>query len=196
MAEPPEHNTWGSNQRLQSTYRKGYASQLEQLERQVASIIKQLVSQAAGEGDRGPQLLSRMFPIGASGTEKRKHAFAVTKRNATLTPGGEWLFSGEVRRSGGDEPWRTRVALRFSTDDGAEGSVVGTLDKLNPKVTYQIKSGIAIVEMPATADKLVFVGRSDPTLHPVEARRASVRLDVTAGTAADDDDSAAEESAQ
>ena len=196
MAEPPEHNTWGSNQRLQSTYRKGYATQLEQLERRVAAIIKQLVSQAAGEGDRGPQLLSRMFPIGGAGTEKRKHAFAVTKRNATLTPSGEWLFSAEVRRSEGDEPWRARVALRFSTDDGAEGSVVGSLDKLTPKVSYSITKGVATVELPATADKLVFTGRSDPKLHPVEARRAAVRLDVMAGTVAEDEPDAAEETAQ
>src|SRR5438093_6215828 len=122
MSEPPEINTSASNQRIQSTYRRGYATQLDQLDKQVAAIIKQLVSQAAGEGDRGPQLLSRMFPIGASGIETRKHSFAVTKRNATLTPDGVWLFSGEVRRSGGNGPWRARIALKFSTDEGAEGS--------------------------------------------------------------------------
>lgn len=186
MAEPPEHNTWGSNQRLQSHYRKGYATQLEQLERQVATLIKQLVSQAAGEGDRGPQLLARMFPIGTSGVERRAHAFAVTKRNATLTPEGVWLFSGEVRRSVGNAAWRASVALKFNTDEGAEGSVVGALDKLNPKVPYSISNGVATVDLPATADKLVFGGRSDKALHPVEARRAAVRLDVTAGIAEDE----------
>jgi RNA polymerase primary sigma factor len=186
MAEPPEHNTWGSNQRLQSHYRKGYATQLDQLERQVAALIKQLVSQAAGEGDRGPQLLSRMFPIGTAGVEKREHAFTVTKRNATLTPEGVWLFSGEVRRSSGDGPWRARVALKFSTDEGAEGSVVRSLDKLNPKVPFSISNGVATVDLPSTANKLAFAGRSDKTLHPVEARRAAVRLDVTAGTAEDE----------
>jgi hypothetical protein len=36
----------------------------------------------------------------------------------------------------------------------------------------------------------VFAGRSDKTLHPVEARRAAVRLDVTAGIAEDDTESA------
>lgn len=188
MAEPPEHNTWAPNQRLQATYRRGYATQLELLEKQVAAIIKRLVSQAAGEGDRGPQLLSRMFPIGTSGTEKRKHMFAVTKRTATLTPTGEWLFSGEVRRSDGDEAWQTRVALRFSTEDGAEGSVVGSLDKLSPKAPFRVKDGVATIDVPATADKLVFIGRSDPKRHPVEARRAAVRLDVAAGLVTDDED--------
>jgi hypothetical protein len=182
MAEPPEHNNWVSNQRLQSHYRRGYATQLEQLERQVAALIKQLVSQAAAEGDRGPQLLSRMFPIGTAGTEKRKHAFSVAKRNATLSPDGIWLFSGEVRRSDGEGAWRARIALKFSTDEGAEESVVGSLEKLTPKVTYTITKGVAVVDLPATADKLVFTGRSNPALHPVEARRASVRLDVTAGS--------------
>jgi RNA polymerase primary sigma factor len=194
MAEPPEHNTWGSNQRLQSHYRKGYATQLDQLERQVAALIKQLVSQAAGEGDRGPQLLSRMFPIGASGVEKREHAFTVAKRNATLNPEGVWLFSGEVRRSVGNAAWRARVALKFNTDEGAEGSVVGALDKLNPKVPYSITNGVATVDLPATADKLVFGGRSDKALHPIEARRAAVRLDVTAGIA--EAESAGEEDEQ
>jgi hypothetical protein len=188
MAEPPEHNTWGPNQRLQATYRRGYATQLEQLEKAVAAIIKRLVSQAAAEGDRGPQLLSRMFPIGNSGTDKRKHPFAVTKRTATLAPTGEWLFSGEVKRSDGDDAWETRIALRFSTEDGAEGSVVGSLDKLSPKVPYQVKNGIALLEVPAAVDKVAFTGRSNPKRHPVDARRAAVRLDVTAGVAAGDED--------
>jgi len=187
MAEPPEHNTWGSNQRLQSNYRKGYATQLDQLDRKVVALIKQLVSQAAGEGDRGPSLLSRMFPIGASGTIERTHAFTVAKREAVLTPSGEWLFSGEVRRAAGKGPWRVRIALRFSTDDGAEGSVIGCLEKVSPKVAYRVTHGTAIVDIPETSDRLVFTGRSDAKLHPVDARRAAVRLDVSAGTTHEDE---------
>ncbi len=188
MAEPPEHNTWAPNQRLQSNYRKGYATQLEQLDKKVSAAIKALVSQAAGEGDHGPRLLSRMFPIGEQGGARRKHGFAMSKRKAVLAPGGEWLFGAEVRRTEGTGPWRVRVALRFGTDDGAEGSVVRTLEKLKPAVPFRVEKGTAIVDVPETCDRLVLQGRSDLNLHPVDSRRAAVRLDVSAGASRGDGD--------
>ena len=181
LAEPPEHDTWASNQRLQTTYKKGYASLIEKLEREVAAVIKAKVTQAAAEGEKGPRLLSGMFPIGRTGPAKRKHPFAVSGRKAVLGPAGVWLFSAEIKRNSGEEPWYAKVALRVSTEDGAEGAVVERLDKVSPKVPYRVTGGVAILEVPASVQKISFTGRSDPALHPVESRRAAVRLDVVAG---------------
>lgn len=194
LAEPPEHDTWASNQRLQTTYKKGYAALIDKLEREVAAVIKAKVTQAAAEGEKGPRLLSSMFPIGRTGPGKRKHPFTVTARKAVLGPDGVWLFSAEVRRNAGEGPWHAKVALRFSTEDGAEGSVVERLDKVTPKAAHRVVGGVATIHVPETANKMSFTGRSDPALHPVDSRRATVRLDVVAGGAqAADEDATAEE---
>ena len=182
MAEPPEHHSWVSNQRLQSTYKKGYAKVLSQLEVDVADTIKRLVSTAATEGETGPELLSRMFPIGTTGKEKRLHPFTVTRRTATLTSGGVWLFSGEVRRTTGNGPWQVRVVLRFGTDDGAEGTVVGAITETKPASLANVTAGVAVIQVAADIDKISFKGKSDPQLHPIDSRRAAVRLDVMAGS--------------
>lgn len=187
LAEPPEHNTWESNQRLQSTYRKGYAKVLDQLNRQVDTEIKRLVSTATTEGEKGPELLSRMFPIGTRGPDKRDHPFSVTNPTAALDLNGRWVFGAEVKRTRGAERWRVRVALRFSTDDGAEKSVIGFLD-LTKGAVHRLRSGVGIVDVDASVGRVRVKGLSDPALHPVDARRASVRLDVMAGVIAGDDD--------
>jgi len=189
MAEPPEHDSWSPNQRLQSAYKKGYAVLLDSLDKQVSALIKQLVSQAADEGEKGPELLSKMFPIGTSGADKRKHPFSVVKRTATLTPEGNWLFSGEVRRTAGEGPWRARIALRFSTEDGAEGSVIGAIARLSPAgAICRLLDGVATVDVPEDKVKLEFTGTSDLALHPVSARRAAVRLDISVGLASSERD--------
>jgi hypothetical protein len=180
LAEPPEHDTWAPNQRLQSHYKKGYAKLLEQLNRDVENNIKRLVSTATVEGEAGPELLSRMFPIGTLGKEKRSHPFQVIRPKATFS-GGAWLFSGEVKRVRGDGPWAIRVALRFGTDDGAEGSVVGSILETKPVSAAAISGGVATIQVASNVEKVIFRGSSDARMHPVDARRAAVRLDVMAG---------------
>ena len=181
QAEPPEHNTWTSNQRLQSAYGPGYRKAIDDLNRAVESHIKRLVSLATTEGEAGPELLSKMFPIGTAGPGKRQHPFSVTRQTAVLGQDGRWMFSGQVKRAGStDGPWQVRVALRFSTDDGADGGVVGAVEA-DKGVAVVVKKGRAVLEVPAGRSKVTLKGFSDPSLHPVEARRAAVRLEITAG---------------
>ena len=72
--------------------------------------------------------------------------------------------------------------MRFGTDDGAEGTVVGAITETKPASLANVTAGVAVIQVAADIDKISFKGKSDPQLHPIDSRRAAVRLDVMAGS--------------
>jgi predicted amidophosphoribosyltransferase len=76
------------------------------------------------------------------------------------------------------------IAAKFCSECGTRLPVACA--RCGSSLVVGASNGVAILDIPSETNKLVFAGRSDKTLHPVEARRAAVRLDVTAGTAEDE----------
>ena len=179
-AEPPEHNRWTSTPRLRDVYKRGYGRALEDLDRAVAEALKKLVSQPVTGGVEGPNRLSMLFPIGERGHEVRQHGFRVKSRTASLLRDGRWSFAAQVERTKGQGAWIVRLRLRPGTEDGADAaSVVGEL-AATPACPVSLIKGTGQVMVPETVRVLTLSGRSDPSLHRVEARRVAMRLEVAA----------------
>lgn len=182
-AEPPEHDRWASNKRLKETYKAGYDKALKNLEKEVRQKLKQIVSESAAGGEDGPKLLSKMFPLSKSGPQSRKHPFAIKQNHAQLTLDGRWLFGTTIERQRSEEnarPWEARIKMLFGSEDGAsEISVIGEIEPV-PGCTVTIRKGVATIQIPKNVTKVSVSGRTDPDLHPVEARRAAAELAVSA----------------
>lgn len=181
LAEPPDHKSWESTSRLRDNYKPGFLKCLQTLENDVKATLKKLIAQEAETSEDGPQLLSRLFPIGRTGPPPRTHQFSIHNRAAYLGPDDSWLFSAEVGKRGHPgRGWSIRVALGLYGDDGKTGpSVVASL-ATKPALESRIENGVGWIDVPDSIDKVKIQGTSDSQRQTVSSVKSAVALDIQA----------------
>lgn len=123
-AEPPGHDRWETTATLKAEYARGYAKALEQLHKRVDEALKGIVSEAPRQGRRGPERLSRRFPLGQKGGGGGSpSAFRFLGLSARFED-GRWVFSGEVRPAAPLASWACEIRLAEVGEDGAEVSAI------------------------------------------------------------------------
>ncbi len=67
LAEPPAHDDWQSTEKLREAYKQGYLKAIKQLKADVKDVLANLTTPETSGSERGPDRLSRRFPIDPRG---------------------------------------------------------------------------------------------------------------------------------
>jgi hypothetical protein len=67
LAEPPAHDDWQSTEKLREAYKQGYLKAIKQLKADVEDALADLTTPETSGSERGPDRLSRRFPIDPRG---------------------------------------------------------------------------------------------------------------------------------
>lgn len=121
-SEPPGHDEWHVTPRLKDDYVQGGGARLSKLFDDVRKEIRELLSPASVNAQRGPELLQRRYPLGGVGDPSPKSgasAFHFTGLAASFRDGC-WHFSGSVEPATTGRAWAATIALKVLGDDGIE----------------------------------------------------------------------------
>ncbi|MCC7537323.1 MAG: hypothetical protein IT379_13965 [Deltaproteobacteria bacterium] len=178
-AEPPGHDDWISTPALKEGWKRGYAKALELLRDRVAVELRDALSPRSSLGSRGPEQLARRFPIGSGGGRGGgASAFRFSGLRAVVADSA-WRFSGALRTTHPERPWRAEVRLSEVGDDGSElaslgvaAASIGTLG-----VSGIVSDGVLTLHAPAGVDEATFSGTSEPIGDELDGR-CELRMDV------------------
>lgn len=121
-SEPPGHDEWHVTPRLKDEYVQGGGARLNKLFDDVRKEIRELLSPASVDAQRGPELLQRRYPLGGVGDpapHSGASAFHFTGLEASFCDGC-WHFSGSVEPATTGRAWTATIALKMLGDDGVE----------------------------------------------------------------------------
>lgn len=114
LSEPPSHQEWTSTRSLKDTYKQGYWKAIQTLDSDVKDYLRKLVVPQPREGERGPDLLRKRFPIGASsggGRPTGEEPFHFERLRATFEQ-NRWNFEGKIKANTDDhEGWEVKIEL-------------------------------------------------------------------------------------
>lgn len=118
-AEPPGHDQWKSMPALKDTYQRGYKTALDDLHDEITRHLRELVARRPVQGDTGPDLLRKKFPIGGRGSPGgAPSAFHFSELEASFT-GERWFFHGSVRPTQRGGAWEASIRMFALGEDGS-----------------------------------------------------------------------------
>jgi hypothetical protein len=118
-AEPPLHDKWEYTTAVKHSYKKGGKLRLNALWNSLQEIVFKLIDENVAVGERGPELLAKLFPFGHS----VKKAVPKQATRGTIAKsqylGGKWLIEGRLSRvKPSIKPWSVRISFVAGTDSG------------------------------------------------------------------------------
>src|SRR5262249_48900533 len=121
-AEPPEHNDWEYTEAIKHSYKTGAKLRLANLWGGLQQEIFSLIEEDVSPEEKGPELLSKMIPIGRSTKTKPPKPRIYTKILTSEYLGGRWKIKGEVthRPDENEKPstWEAHIGFVAETDSG------------------------------------------------------------------------------
>lgn len=176
-AEPPAHNKWTGTPDVTASYARGGRAAIDSFETEAKRMIREIIKQPSRDLSDGPESLKellRMVPPKHDGKRPRVRG---VKRHE-VNDEGAWVISEATLslppRADG-RGWTVRPVLRFGTESGAAISVGWA--ELTPLTNCELDAEDRLM-IPARARTARFSAISDPSTHPVGARRAKVLIDV------------------
>lgn len=176
-AEPPAHNKWTGTPDLTANYARGGKTFIEAFENEVKKVIREVIRQPSRDLSDGPDALKELLRIVPPTPEGRRPRVR-SVREHRITDAGEWEITNATvalpARADG-RGWTISPVLRFGTESGAPIPVKWKQVEPLSNCTLDDKGRLVIDGRSRTAR---FSAVSDPTSHPVGARRATVLVDV------------------
>lgn len=179
-AEPPAHNKWTGTSEVTTSYARGGKAAIEAFDSDVRKAVRDVIRQPSRDLSDGPEALKELIRIVPPPPNAkrprvksiRSHdiddgAWVITEATVTLPPrpdGRGWVIS---------------PVLRFGTESGSPIPVKWA--SLEPVSRCELDDRGRLVT-PSNARTATFSAISDPTSHPVGARRAKVLVDVRVHT--------------
>lgn len=171
-SEPPGHDEWHVTPRLKEEYIQGGGARLAQLFDDVRREIRELLSPANTDAQRGPELLQRRYPLGGGG-DTAPHSGASPFHFSGLEASfreGRWCFSGSVELATPGRAWTATVALKMLGDDGVEVERLRiaefSLHEGKRGRFERCEDGTVILSAGASVDTLKFSGVSEALSDP------------------------------
>jgi hypothetical protein len=119
-SEPAMHDDWKFSEEVKSAYKIGARQRLSNLWSSLQEKIFDLIDENVTSGERGQELLARLFPFGRSSKPAPPKQEVRTRITDTSYLGGRWKVEGEVSRTKpGTRPWEVRIGFIAGTDSGA-----------------------------------------------------------------------------
>jgi transcriptional regulator with XRE-family HTH domain len=176
-AEPPAHNKWTGTPDLTASYVRGGRAAIEAFDAEVKRLIREIIKQPSRDLSDGPESLKELLRIVPPKHEGKRPRVRSIKDHE-VDENGAWVISDATLslppRSDG-RGWTVRPVLRFGTESGSALSVDWIA--LTPLSNCELDEENRLV-IPAKARTARFSAVSDPSTHPVGARRAKVLVDV------------------
>lgn len=176
-AEPPAHNKWTGTPDVTASYARGGRAAIDSFEAEVKRVIREIIKQPTRDLSDGPESLKellRIIPPKHDGKRPRVRGVKAHEVNAE----GAWVISDATLslppRTDG-RSWTVRPILRFGTESGS--AIAVDWIELTPLSNCELDADNRLV-IPANARTARFSATSDPSTHPVAARRAKVLMDV------------------
>ena len=121
-AEPPLHNDWEYTEAVKHSYKPGAKAKLSTLWAELQTKVFLMIEEDVTPAEKGPELLSKMFPIGHSTKTKPPKRRIHTEILSHDYLGGKWKITGEVNHHPEDgaqaRPWQARIGFVAETDSG------------------------------------------------------------------------------
>ncbi len=176
-AEPPEHNDWKPTEDLTATFARGAVSRLKEFRSAVLAAVRDTVRPAdGGPADREvPEALQGLVKLDPPKPVKSPGYPTVRSASGEVDDEGAWRIRVEVRLPQREDPWVIRPLLRFSTRSGPRPEVPWA--RLEPLEECEVVDG-SDLRCRSGARRVVFIGVSDITGHPVNARMSTVEVDL------------------
>ena len=181
-AEPPGHDRWEVTVGLKEQYRRGYKKALDQMRQKIDDQLKDLVVAQPAKGERGPDLLSRRFPLEPQrkqppGSSRSKSPFSFSGLYA-FREDGYWKFGGTVGPSVSNHSgWTAEITARLITEDGdtAEHVRLSRLTK-GEGVDWDVDDGKLVIHADAETGETHIEGCSESNPDPA---RTEGELELT-----------------
>ncbi|MCO8127275.1 helix-turn-helix transcriptional regulator [Acidimicrobiia bacterium EGI L10123] len=176
-SEPPAHNKWTGTSEITSSYVRGGKTAIEMFDADVKKAVREIIRQPSRDLSDGPEALKeliRIVPPPPSG--KRPRVKSV--RDHEVDEDGAWVITEATvtlpKRQNG-RGWTLTPVLRFGTESGA--AIPVRWSSIEPLSRCEIDDKGRLVT-PSSARTATFTAITDPSTHPVGARRAKVLVDV------------------
>jgi hypothetical protein len=118
-AEPPLHDNWEYTPAVKHGFRKGAKKLLNGLWNSLMENVFKLIDEKVDVGERGPELLAKLFPFGHSVKKGPSKLETRAKINKTQYLGGKWRVEGSVSRlKPSTKTWKADIGFLAGTDSG------------------------------------------------------------------------------
>lgn len=175
-AEPPEHNDWKPTEDLTSTYARGAVTRLREFRKAMLDLVRETVRPTEADLDAvaTPKVLRDLLKLDPM-TPPRSPGYP-TIRSATgqVDEHGAWHVRIEIKLPPRDDPWILRPLLRFATRSGPRPEAEWA--RIDPEWNCETANGDLMCTPGARS--AVFVGVSDVTSHPVNAKLTMAEVDL------------------
>ena len=180
-AEPPAHNKWTGTPEITSSYTRGGKTAIDRFSTGVMKNIREIIRQPSKDLSDGPEALRellRIVPPQRAG--KRPRVKSV--RSHSIDEAGAWVITEATvtlpARPDG-RGWTLSPVLKFGTQSGAPIPV--RWSSIDAVAHCEVDEDGRIIT-PPDERTATFTAVTDPTTHPVGARRAKVLVDVRVHT--------------
>ena len=180
-AEPPAHNKWTGTPEITSSYTRGGKAAIDRFSTGVMKNIREIIRQPSKDLSDGPEALRellRIVPPQRAG--KRPRVKSV--RSHSIDEAGAWVITEATvtlpARPDG-RGWTLSPVLKFGTQSGAPIPV--RWSSIDAVAHCEVDEDGRIIT-PPDERTATFTAVTDPTTHPVGARRAKVLVDVRVHT--------------
>ncbi|MCY1004491.1 hypothetical protein OV079_02675 [Nannocystis pusilla] len=143
-----------------------------QLFEEVRKEVRELLSPATTEAQRGPELLQRRYPLGGVGdpaSPTGASPFEFKGLEASFSE-GQWHFSGAVELTTSGRAWTATIALKMLGEDGVEVERLRIAEfslREGKRGSFQhCEDGTVAVSAGASVDALKFSGVSEALADP------------------------------
>lgn len=160
-AEPPGHEQWKSMPGLKDTYHRGYKLAIDQLHDEITRHLRELVGRKPVQGDVGPDLLRKKFPIGGRGGPGGAPSIFHFSQIDAHFDGDRWLFEGEVRPSESGKDWDATIRMFALGEDGSPIEEIAIESIELAEGTNPVwRDGLPVIEARASVAAMKFSGMS------------------------------------
>jgi hypothetical protein len=195
LAEPPAHDDWQSTEKLRETYKQGYAKAVNSLKRSVRDELADLTTPETSGSERGPDRLSRRFPINPRGQGGLTGGPGRGKSPLHFRDlGGEfavdtWQFDGVIEPdTKTHQGWKCEVSLYRLGEDGERLDIVpleGLAVESFGTETTELDNGTFSIEAESDVSAVEFSGWSVAVDDPTDVGEVELGLKGTLDTEAE-----------
>lgn len=162
VSEPSKHDKWQKTEKLKNYYEN--PGRIKDFHDAWESKLKDILTPEIEEGMKGPEDLSKKFPLGKrfgkGRTEKPVHFSNVSG----WYEGNRFIVNGEISvdRDKTSGAWSVRVEMENIGDDEkkVDDLLLSTINVTRDEVSTRIEDGEGVVEIPEDIDSLQFSAKS------------------------------------
>jgi hypothetical protein len=187
FAEPPAHDMWiprrngPAQTSLGANYSTPFRQPLEEIRLQVFTHLRSLFDTAPASGDRIPAALLKHFRfLNQGGGDHGPRRRPDLELDSWMIVDGAWVVQVTATMKNRSEGWSFEPLLQFVGLEGRGAAV--RWQELEPLEGCTVSDGRVSVagRSSGRVARAVFVGRSDPTSHPIPAERSAIDIAVRA----------------